>query len=498
MKVVYVDSSAAEKEAKARFAFPENIMMENAAAALECALDEEADGAEVFALILCGGGNNGGDGLALARRICGRIDCAVCLLVDVKTAEAETQERMARRAGVQFLDFSAALFQSLSSDRCKRLAVVDCLFGTGFRGELPAEARSAFILINNADCIKIACDIPSGIDKNGNIATKDDDGRPLAFCADCTVTMGALKTALYSDAAKDFTGRIRVAPLGISEALFTQCAAPDAYLLERTDMKLPERTKRSAHKGMFGHAVSVLGEKAGAGIIAAEAALHFGAGLVSVVHSGLSKAGFQLPYSLMSEETIPPNANAVIFGSGLGRSGDAFHFAETQIIPFVSGMEKAACVIDADMFYYPNLPALLSDLNAKPDARVILTPHPKEFSALLSLCGITDFDALSRRFDAARAFAARFPNLTLIAKGAVTYIARGKNTFIVDFGTPALAKAGSGDALAGLCGALLAQDYGAEEAAKTAALAHGLAAQAQKASFALTPQSLIQNLETLA
>ena len=497
MKAVYIDSSAAEKEAKAHFAIPEHIMMENAAAALERALDDFTGGGRAFALILCGGGNNGGDGLALARRIQGRIACTVCLFAEAKTEDARRQKRMAQCAGVQFAEFSETLFQSLLLGFSNRLVVFDCIFGTGFRGELPEAVRSALILINAADCIKIACDIPSGIDRNGTAASKDGDGQPLAFCASCTVTMGARKTALYSDAAKDFTGRIQAAPLGISEALFTQCAAPDAYLLEKKDMKLPERTKKSAHKGNFGHAASVLGEKAGAGIIAADAALHFGAGLVSVVHGGLGAAEFHLPYSLMSSAAIPPNANAVILGCGLGRSTEAFYFIETQVLPFLSAMKNTACVIDADMFYYPALPSLLSRLNESAGARVILTPHPKELTQLLSVCGITDFDAVSRRFDAARAFAARFQNLVLIAKGAVTYIAHGKNMFIADFGSPALAKAGSGDVLAGMCGALLAQQYNAEEAAKTAVTAHGCAAQKQKASFALTPQSLIQNLEAL-
>ncbi|MFC2602864.1 MAG: NAD(P)H-hydrate epimerase, partial [Treponema sp.] len=101
MKAVYIDSAAAEKEAKARFSIPENVMMENAAAALEHALDKtNADGKDKFVLILCGGGNNGGDGLALARRIHGRIDCAVCLFSETKTQEAKLQKLTAQKIGV--------------------------------------------------------------------------------------------------------------------------------------------------------------------------------------------------------------------------------------------------------------------------------------------------------------------------------------------------------------------------------------------------------------
>lgn len=496
MKAVYIDSAAAEKKAKARFSIPENVMMENAAAALEHALDKtNADGKDKFVLILCGGGNNGGDGLALARRIQERIDCAVCLFSETKTREAKLQKLTAQKIGVSFLNFSDVLLANLSSDKSKHLIIVDCIFGTGFHGELPPEIRSAFLQINKTACTKIACDIPSGIGKDGNIASHDENGKPLAFCADTTITMGALKTALYTDTAKDFMGNIISAPLGISDALFTKCAEPDAYLLERGDIILPERTQKSAHKGIFGHTVSVIGEKAGAGIIAADAALHFGAGFVSTFQSGLCKSAFKLPCTLMETEVFPPNANAVILGSGLGRSSKSFDFAEKQILPFICAMKNPACVIDADMFYYPKLSALLKKLNTNTNARVILTPHPKELASMLSLCGITEFDAVTQRFNAARAFAAHFRNLVLVAKGAITYIAHGKNIFIADFGSPALAKAGSGDVLAGLCGALLSQNYSTEEAAKTAVMAHGLASKMQKPNYALTPLSLIKNLE---
>lgn len=498
MKPVYTDSAVTEKEAKARYALPENIMMENAAAALERALDETDSGnKDKFALILCGGGNNGGDGLALARRIQGKIECAVCLFAESKTQEAKLQKLAAQKSGVKFLEFSETLLTNLSSDKSKHLIIFDCIFGTGFHGELPPQIHSAFLSINKTECTKIACDIPSGIGKDGNIASSDENGNPLAFRADITITMGALKTALYTDFAKDFTGHIISAPLGISDALFEECAEPDAYILERTDMILPERAKKSAHKGMFGHTVSVLGEKAGAGIIAADAALHFGSGFVSVFQSGLCKSAFKIPCTFMDAESFPPNTNALILGSGLGRSAKAFDFAEKRIIPFICAMKNPACVIDADMFYYPELLPLLDKLNENKKAQVILTPHPKELSSVLSLCAITGFDALKQRFDAARAFAARFPNLVLIAKGAITYIAHGKNIFIADTGSPALSKAGSGDVLAGLCAALLAQNYGAPEAAKTAVIAHGLASKMQKASYALTPLSLIKNLEKL-
>lgn len=475
------------------------VMMENAAAALEDALNRIAneEQKEAFALILCGSGGNGGDGLALARRIQGRIPCAVCLFAEPKTPEAKRQKRMAKRAGVPFRVFSSDFFSTLLSDRARSVIVVDCLFGTGFHGVLPPDAARAVEQINASPCRTIACDIPSGLCKDGSIAAYDAVGFPLAFCADCTVTMGALKTALYSDAAKDVTGRIVCAPLGISEKLFAGSAPPDALLLEPSDMCLPIRTQKSAHKGIYGHAVTVAGEKPGAALIAARAAFRFGAGLVTVLQSALSESRTDIPCTLMSADCIPEGANALLVGSGLGRSEKALRYAEEKVFPFIMQMKNKACVLDADIFYYKNLPSLLHALCEAEDARVILTPHPKELSSLLTLSGLTEFDAVKQRFDAVRAFGERFPQLVLAAKGAVTYIVSGKTTYIVDCGTAALAKGGSGDVLAGLCTTLLAQGWRADDAAKTAALAHALAGACHTANYALTPLTLIEELGRL-
>ncbi len=499
MKSVYVDTAALEAAAKEKFAFPEMVMMENAAAALEHALDgiAAAEKAEAFALILCGSGGNGGDGLALARRIQGRIACTVCLFQEPKTPEAKAQKRMAERAGVRFDVFSADFFDALISDRSHTVIAVDCLFGSGFHGALPPDAADAISHINASDCRVIACDIPSGVCKDGSIATRDANGFPLAFRADCTVTMGALKTALYSDGAKDFTGTVVCAPLGVSERLFLGSAVPDALLLEISDMRLPIRTQKSAHKGAFGHAVIISGEKSGAAVIAARAALQFGSGLVSVVESGLSESRTELPCSLMSADCIPEAADAALVGSGLGRSENAMHYIEETVLPFIMRMPNKTCVLDADIFYYKNLPSVLRALCEDECARVILTPHPKELSSLLALCGLTEFDAVKQRFDAVRAFSLRFPQLTLVAKGAVTYIASGGTTYIADCGSSALAKAGSGDVLAGLCTALLAQGWRPDAAAKTAVLAHALAGAAHKTNYALTPLSLIEEISRL-
>ena len=228
MEAVYIDSSLPEKETKIRCHFGECIMMENAAAALEKAV--LGCGAECSVFVLCGGGNNGGDGLALARRIYGKCRVSVFLAEAPRTEEARIQYEMTKAAGVPFVQNDEPL-------ECYTV-FVDCLFGTGFHGKLSEDYAALILRVNEADGVKIACDIPSGIDKNGCIETKDADGSPIAFRADKTVTMGALKTALFSDEAKDFTGTIEKAGLGVSDFVFEKNTEPDAYIIEKSDIQL--------------------------------------------------------------------------------------------------------------------------------------------------------------------------------------------------------------------------------------------------------------------
>lgn len=554
MKAIYKNSGIPEKEAKRRFCFPENVMMENAASALE---NEVMARNPKSVLILCGSGNNGGDGYALSRRIFGRVkNLLVLSFGEPKTDEAVLQKKMSLSVGVKIIDsenfansdvfvscknFEEKAFKSaegfaktnvfvaekiFETANClepsdvfvpaktgSAFVIVDCVYGTGFHGELPENVVSVFDFCNKLhglqNVFKIACDIPSGIDCRGIVQTFCGENK-IAFCADKTVTMGALKSALFSDEAKDFVGEIEVADLGISSAVFESCGNPDAFLLEEKDIKLPLRTKKSVHKGNFGHSLLVLGEKCGAGIIAGTAALRFGSGFVSLLKTDLSEnaENFFMSPELMVSDEIPEKTNAVLLGSGLGRSGNR-HSAEIvekaieNTIDFVMNMKNPAAVFDADFFYCKNLKSVLKKLNDLPNARIILTPHPKELCELLNACGIADengekieFQALVlNRFEYAERFSQVFPNLTLIAKGANTFIFSEGKAFVCDRGTSALAKAGSGDVLAGLCLSLLSQNYSAKDAAITSVFMHAAASKHFEFNFECTPFSLIEKLD---
>lgn len=485
MKAVYINSAIPEKESKRRFCFPENIMMENAAAALE---KEVLSFEPKNVIVFCGRGNNGGDGYALSRRIFGKVkNVLVVSFGEPATEEAALQKKICLSVGVRITgaeEWSGIVQNSLNLSSFD--VIVDCIFGTGFHGVLPQDAKSALEWANVQPAARIACDVPSG----------------MCFAADKTVTMGALKTVLFKDEVKDFAGDIVVADLGISSSVFESCAEPDGYLIEEKDIKLPVRTKKSVHKGDFGHVCVVSGEKCGAGIIAGTAALRFGAGFVSVLQNDFSGQKFAMSPELMVSEDFPEKTTAVLIGSGLGRS-EAAETAVQRAVDFVLNMENPAIVLDADFFYSRNLAFALEKLNSLNNARVILTPHPKELCALANSLNLeigqkinsdekkSVSDVIKNRFEFASEFSKKFPDITLVAKGANTYIFSGKKAFICDKGENSLAKAGSGDVLAGLCAALLAQGYSARDAALTAVYAHASASKKFEYNFECTPFGLI-------
>ena len=348
--------------------------------------------------------------------------------------------------------------------------IIDGVFGSGLNKPISAEICEILSLANSAKSLKIAVDIPSGIDKNGCILGG-------AFCADLTIAMGALKLALFSDAAKDCAGRIKVANLGISRSNFEK--ESEYFLLQKSDLKLPLRTKQNTNKGDFGHTYVVSGQMSGAAQMAALAAHAIGSGLVSVVSEG----PLNLSPILMQKSSFDA-ARVVVCGCGLG---------ERKID--LAALRGKSCVIDADLCYESEI---LSLLNA--NSNLIITPHPKEFCSLLKIAGIADLsvsELQERRFELARAWSEKFSGV-LVLKGANTLIAQAGVIYVCDKGSAALAKGGSGDVLAGLIGGLLAQGYSPLQASICGVLAHALAARAfAKNSYALNPLDLIEEVKWL-
>ena len=471
MQKIFPDPSEIEKTAKAQYSIPQFLMMENAARALaDFVLNFEPE----KVLILCGKGNNGGDGYALARLLQNKCQISLLSLEAPAAEEAKTQYEMCRRLG---LTVSTELDLSLDA-----AVIVDCIYGTGFHGQLPENVKKLLARVNKSSAIKIACDIPSG----------------LYFKADYTITMGCQKLALYSDKAKAVCGKIIVADLGIARAKFE--SGSKIYLIEAGDRELPLRKNRSVHKGKFGHTAVLCGDKPGAGILAATAAMNFGSGLTSLVKTEGSKLEqFKISPSLMIEASLPKKTSCIAAGSGFS---DFSEKTAELLLDWASKAASPALVLDAGMLTSPKSPDFLSKLNGLADSRIIITPHLSELSRLLEACGTEgDFSVTAlaenpeARIAAGNFLNSRFHRTTVIMKSANTYIADCGESFVIADGAQSLAKGGSGDILAGLTASLLAQGYTGRSAAITAAEHHALLSQELGAeAYDLTPEKLISLL----
>jgi hydroxyethylthiazole kinase-like uncharacterized protein yjeF len=355
--------------------------------------------------------------------------------------------------------------------------IVDALLGAGLNKFLDDEMIHIIQQLNSFKGYKVACDIPTGVSSEGHM--------PIAFNAAVTVTMGARKEALYLDENKDAVGNIVCVDLGVSSAMYETQA--QSYVLEKSDLKLPSRTKQNSHKGNFGHAALFCGEKEGAGIIAAMASASFGAGLTTlVVHEQISPP----PY-LMHSTVVPDNATALAIGMGLGG-----HF-ESEFLQKYVLHSHLPILLDADAFLSSEL---LSVLEQK-DREIVITPHPKEFTIMWKILTgeeLSVTEVQSRRFEMVRRFNAKYPHVTLLLKGANTLIMQEEQLYINPLGGAKLSKGGSGDVLSGLIVSLLAQGYTGQEAAIQGSLALVMAANNYEgASYAMLPTDIIDEVRKL-
>ncbi|MGN8353543.1 NAD(P)H-hydrate dehydratase [Helicobacter pylori] len=464
MLSVYEKVNALDKRAIEELFLSEDILMENAAMALERAVLQNASlGAKV--IILCGSGDNGGDGYALARRLVGRFKTLVFEMKLAKSPMCQLQKERAKKAGVTIKAYKEKN-EDLECD-----VLVDCVVGSAFKGGL--EPFLNFESLSQKARFKIACDIPSGIDSKGRVDKR-------AFKADTTISMGAIKSCLLSDRAKDYVGELKVGHLGVFNQIYE--IPTDTFLLEKSDLKLPLRDRKNAHKGDYGHAHVLLGKHSGAGLLSAISALSFGSGVVSIQALECEITSNNKPLELVFCENFPKKLSAFALGMGL------------ENIPkdFKKWLELAPCVLDAGVFYHKEVLQAL-------EKEAVLTPHPKEFLSLLKLVGIniSMLELLDNKLEIARDFSQKYPKVVLLLKGANTLIAHQGRVFINILGSVALAKAGSGDVLAGLILSLLSQNYTPLDAAINASLAHALAGLEFKNNYALTPLDLIEKIKRL-
>ena len=421
--------------------------------------------------VVCGAGNNGGDGFVAARLLHSwGVAVSVVAVGGTTTREpAASARRAAEEAGVRVLPLAGDV---LARELARSDAAVDAIVGIGFRGPARAEVATAIGTLDASACPVLAVDVPSGLEGDGGATSG-----PLVH-ADATVTFGALKTGLV--AAPAATGPVEVADIGFPPDL-----VPDGLgLVETVDVAgLLPRRDRVAHKREA--VVVVIGGSRtmpGAVALAASAAMRGGAGLVQIavpacilpVVEALVPVATFLPLPETPEGAIADGdgalaealgrAHAVVLGPGAGRDPITSAWIRATLATL-----GAPAVLDAD-----GLAAFVGHPLAAGPAGLVLTPHAGE---CLRLLGPDDPHPDADRIGAARALAARTGAATLL-KGAGTVVATADGRATVNpTGGPELATAGTGDVLAGLIGALLARGRSPRDAAVAGAYVHGLAGE---------------------
>lgn len=436
-------------------------LMQNAAAHVARAVRRRMAGRAGLVVCLCGTGNNGGDGLATMRILAQedpafRGECWLlpgALSADAQRELGRLKEAAADRVAVRRAEDGLALPEQAA-------CAVDALFGTGLSRPLEGAARmacEALQALAEAGVPVVAVDIPSGL--NGE--TGQVMGAAVRACE--TVTFHRPKPGLYLGQGPDCAGEITVADIGLT---VPEAAALDdadgMRVLERGERLLPPRAK-TVHKGSFGRVVLWAGSRgmAGAAAIAATAALRAGAGLVTVacpddvvnVVQTLCPCATCAPLSTQDEDAAWESLSAALeradaLGAGCGlRQGPMAAALMERLLRFLHG-HALPCVLDADALnLLARRPAWLAD-----GAAIMLTPHPGEAARLL---GVSTAEIVADAPGAAARIRRRY-GAAVVLKGARSVLCAQESMALNPFGTPAMAKGGSGDALTGIMAALLA------------------------------------------
>lgn len=458
----------AEKQAIEHFGLQENILMEHAALALveRLVLRFGKLLSKSQGIVVAGKGNNGGDVLAAARLLLERGSCQVLpvLLADEKSLSASAQSQLSLLKAQGF-SVSAELTrpQLESADW-----ILDGIVGTGLTGPLSQKLQDSVALINSVSAKKwvISADLPSGLDS--------DTGKALgaAVKASETVAFGFLKRGLTTGDAAEYAGKVSLATIQVPRAVRSPTWVTFLYSQEDAALALPLR-KRTSHKGNFGHVSVVAGlpNQEGASALAALGALRTGAGLVSI-HAP-SETLLSLRTRLSAEiqtETLDVSSllsaatRVLVIGPGLG-------VGNWDTLAALLG-SKHILVLDADALNLlsANPVAAKALLQKREPNTTVLTPHPKEAARLMA----SSVDDIERdRFRACQMLTQQW-NAFVVLKGAGSICSGpGAPLVVVTSGDSGLSKGGSGDVLAGIAAALMAQGLGPKEALPLSVYLHG-------------------------
>ena len=450
-------------------------------------------------LVLAGPGNNGGDGFVAARHLCNRgAVVTVALLADENRlkGDAKTNFDILQHfdVKVEFVKNEGQL-RTLMSGRWD--GVVDAMLGTGLTKPVKGLFAVAVELANNLDAFKVAVDIPTGVDSDSGAVLG------IAFKADITPTFGMAKLGQFSYPGKAYCGLVRVVDIGIPKQAIEH-AGTDGFVPEAWDVAgFFDDRPVDAFKNQFGHLLIIGGTsgKGGSVLLAGMSALKSGAGLVTVATDVRNQAHAEGKYpDLMIEALykikndnleldeeafvrLTENKTAIAIGPGLGVSEGSAHLIEKVI------KTELPVVFDADALNTMAGHRYLLDLL---NERHVITPHPGEAARLLQIQGK---EVQNNRIRAVRELL-ELTGSNVVLKGAGTLILGPDSDLVINpTGTPAMAKAGSGDSLTGIIGALLARGIGAFDSAWVGVYVHGLAgelAEEELGQYGVTASDIVE------
>jgi len=481
-----------------------DLMEAAGAAVVRESLAAYPQGARGCVAILCGRGNNGGDGFVIARRLLAEGAAVRTFLLAPRgevTGDALVNLRRLEEAGAPPEALTQADLPRLGEQLASAGLIVDAMLGTGSRGPARGLTAEAIAAVNRAGRPVVAVDLPSGL------AADSPEPPGPAVRASLTVSFALPKVCLLLYPAAAQAGRLRVVDIGIPPSLVAE-AGIRLHLLEAADLgaALPPR-ERAAHKGSFGHVLILAGSvgKSGAAALAALAAQRAGAGLVTVGTPASLNDILEVKLTEAMTEPLPETEARSLGLEGLERilrlaegksvvalgPGLSTHPATQELIRRLVAALPVPMVLDADgIGAFAGQP----DLLAAAGGPLILTPHPGEFARLL---GVGREECLRERLALVPASAARL-QATLLLKTARSLVGTPEGGLsVVGPGNPGMATGGSGDVLTGLIAGLVAQGREPALATRAGAYLHALAgdlAAARLGEEAVIASDLIEAL----
>ncbi|MBZ0160812.1 MAG: NAD(P)H-hydrate dehydratase [bacterium] len=472
-----------DRRATEEYGIPSLLLMENAG--LQAVLELERAFPHLTRgriAVVCGKGNNGGDGFVVARHLCNRGTAVEVFLLARQTeiqGDARTNLEIIRHVGVPIHEMTTS--QTLEASRMaieRADIVVDAILGTGTTGPAKGIFGEAIELLNRSGRPIVALDIPSGLHSDEGVIPGPSINAAL------TVTFGLPKRGLILYPAAACAGRVVTVDIGLPRPLLTDSLL-DVSLVQAEDLVsvLPPRDP-NAHKGTYGHALVLAGSpgKTGAAAMCALSALRIGAGLVTLALPESLNDAMEAKLTEVMTEPLHETRERTVAHAALERvldlmqgkrviaigPGLSIHPETAELVRAVVKTVKAQIVVDADGINAlgPNLETL-RDVALPP----ILTPHPGELARLL---GIDRDEVVRHRIPIAQKVAASF-GVYLVLKGARTLIANPEGQVAINMtGNAGMATGGTGDVLTGLIAGLVAQGVSADLAAKAAVYLHGL------------------------